>query len=94
MVGWVAYDSVQNQIITSWRGSADLRNWLEDFTFDTVEFPYCKSCRIHAGFYEMYKTNEKEINAAFESLIKKYPTAKILTTGHSMGAALAVVSAI
>ncbi len=42
----------------------------------------------------MYKINEKEINAAFETLIRKYPTAKVLTTGHSMGAALAVVSAI
>lgn len=42
----------------------------------------------------MFTTNEKEIMEAVKNMIQKYPDAKILNTGHSMGAALAVVSAI
>lgn len=84
---------MEKRIVSSWRGSADLRNWLEDFTFDTLEY-HCKGCRIHAGFIEIYRSAEKRINEVYSNLLKKYPDAGLLATGHSMGAALSLINAL
>ena len=43
---------------------------------------------------EDYKIIEEKINEAVEKLIKKHATASILTTGHSLGGALAEIAAL
>lgn len=51
--------------------------------------PYdCKGCAVHAGFLEDYRLIEGKVDAKVTALIQKYPTARILATGHSLGGAL------
>ena len=91
IVGFVAYDRDANQILLAWRGTADLRNWVEDFNFETVEYSACKGCVIHSGFYESYRSVSRKVNEAVDKLIAAYPSCTIASTGHSLGGALAAV---
>lgn len=58
---FIGYESEKNQIIVSFRGSANLQNWIEDFTFDKVPYKHCSKCDIHQGFYEDYLVIAAEI---------------------------------
>lgn len=49
--------------------------------------------KIRRGFLELYKSMSIEITQEFDKLLKQYPTARVIITGHSLGAALAVVCA-
>ena len=73
--GFVVYDQTKNLIVVSLRGSANIENWIEDFTFDTVPFSKCKDCRVHNGFMDDYDTIEHKIHEAVDNLVKAYPSA-------------------
>ena len=73
--GFVVYDQTKNLIVVSLRGSANIENWIEDFTFDSVPFSKCKDCRVHNGFMEDYDSTQSKIHEAVDNLLKAYPTA-------------------
>ena len=73
--GFVAYDETKNLIVVSLRGSANIENWIEDFTFDSVPFSKCKGCRVHNGFMADYDSIQSKIHEAVDNLVKAYPTA-------------------
>jgi hypothetical protein len=54
----------------------------------------CKGCEVHAGFLDDYKIIEGKVDAKISELLKKYPTARILATGHSLGAALSEIGGL
>ena len=83
-----------NSIIISWRGTVDIRNWLEDFSFYQVGYPSCQNCFIHEGFYLSFLSVKSKTFQTFDDLLRKYPSADVIVTGSSLGGALAVVSAI
>lgn len=49
--------------------------------------------KIRRGFLELYKSMSIEITQELDKLLKRYPGARVIVTGHSLGAALAVVCA-
>lgn len=59
-----------------------------------MPYVYCFNCRIHAGFYADYLLLEPAVNAKVQKLVDAHPTATILASGHSLGAALASISAM
>jgi len=80
--------------VASFRGSIDWQNWIEDANFEKIEYSNCFGCLIHAGFYAGYLTVAKSVTARVDSILQNHPTAQILTTGHSLGAALSAIAAI
>jgi len=82
-------------IVLAFAGTDDasIRNWIEDFNFPRKK-PYsnCKKCSVHEGFYNAYESVQEQVRAAIKSLSQTHPTAKIIITGHSLGAALAVIA--
>lgn len=50
------------------------------------------SCEIHSGYLEAWEDVESIVAAALESATAKYPTYKIIFTGHSLGAAIAAIA--
>ena len=49
---------------------------------------------MHRGFYTSFLDVEPQLIAAVKPLLAKYPTASLLVTGHSLGAALATFAAV
>ncbi|MDH5216825.1 MAG: lipase family protein [Gammaproteobacteria bacterium] len=49
--------------------------------------------KIRRGFLELYKSMSNEVTVELDKLLKRYPDARVIVTGHSLGAALAVVCA-
>ena len=112
-LAYVGYNAARDHIVIAVRGSANAMNWLDDFTFELVPFPYCDvpynssatsnggvrgwaggGCKVHKGFYEIYKALSVRMLPAVKQLMAKYPSAALFATGHSMGAAVATLAAV
>jgi hypothetical protein len=93
-MGYVGYMASKNVILIVMRGTKDIRNWLEDFSFKMINYAPCKGCLIHEGFYYSYVSIYEKFNPALVKLTELYPSAKIVATGSSLGGALATVAAL
>jgi hypothetical protein len=83
-----------DRIIFVFRGTVDVKNWLEDFSFAQTTYRRCSGCKVHDGFYLSYLSVATQIQAAVKVLKGKYPSKEIVMTGASLGAALATFGAI
>jgi putative lipase involved disintegration of autophagic bodies len=92
----MGYDSASKSIITSFRGSSNVMNFLEDADFYKVDYnqPNCNNCQVHQGFYLAYKSLKDDILAYAKTLKAKYSSATVVVTGHSLGAAEAMLGAV
>jgi hypothetical protein len=93
----VGYDSASNSIITSFRGSDNIKNWLEDANFIKSDYGHsgCSNCKVHSGFINCYNSLKDSLNSYLKNTM--YPTysgAKVVVTGHSLGAAESMFAAI
>lgn len=78
------------------RGSESILNWVTNL--DTTKtaytsYPEC-NCQVHAGFYAAEQRALSQVLNQVGKLRTTYPTAKVKTTGHSLGAALATLTAL
>lgn len=86
-------------IVVAFRGSANDLNWMEDFYIAKMApnndiYKVCPKCRVHSGFYNSWVSLAVKVTAAVKNLQKQYSEAPILVTGHSLGAAQAVLAAV
>ena len=91
---FVGYDPALQEIIISSRGSCNARNWIEDFNFEVEPYFRCEGCFIHAGFYSDYLLNEKKMEVSVKNIMASYRVRRIVSTGHSLGAALSSIIGI
>ncbi|WP_312640483.1 lipase family protein [Hydrogenoanaerobacterium sp.] len=78
----------------TFRGTDSCKDWLTDFTFWQKVVPYnnaTSKIRVHAGFINAYKSDT--IRDKIHNLITK-DVFFVRITGHSYGAALAVLCAV
>ena len=52
--GYIAYDSRENKIVLSYRGTSTLGNKLNDMNFLKTNYDECDGCQVHEGFYNAY----------------------------------------
>lgn len=84
-----------NTLVIGFRGSEEtgITDWITDLKFAQQVFPYGdgnNNIKVHYGFSEAYKSvREAVLDAA-----KKTPHKRIMTTGHSLGGALAKLAAL
>lgn len=91
--GYVALDTVREEIVVAFRGSNGVRNWIADFVFLLEKFPDCTDCYVHTGFYESWQEIGSYAREYVKAAYALYPTYKLVTTGHSLGAAVATIAA-
>ena len=91
-LAYTAYYPEKNEVLIIFRGTqmTSVLNWISDIDFISTAYPYCSGCRVHQGFYKAYLTIRDPMMAAIQKLYEKYPTARKLVAGHSLGGALAV----
>lgn len=92
--GIIGFSKRYQSVIVAFRGSMDVKNWLDNLTFLKTraykEFPQAK---VHQGFYWVYRSVATALMPIVRSLVKKHRGAPLLVTGHSLGAAVAVICA-
>ena len=59
-----------------------------------MDYPRCEKCRVHNGFYKTYLNLANNLLACAYTLHNDFPDAPIWVTGHSLGAAQAVLAAL
>lgn len=92
--GYIGYQPDINAIIVSFRGSEDINNWMSNLEFIRIDYPLCSGCSVHEGFYHAEQAVYSSIKSEIQALMSKYPSYDVVLTGHSLGAALATLTAL
>lgn len=89
-------DAFNNSFVIGFRGSEETgaADWITDLKFVLAEYPFAPgkdpAIKVHYGFIEAYTSvRDAVLNAA-----KSTKHAGIITTGHSLGGALATLAAM
>ena len=92
----VGYDAASHSIISTFRGTSNVVNWIEDADFFKVSYSKsgCGSCEVHKGFLNAYNSLAGDYLPYFKSLASKYSGANIIVIGHSLGGAEATLAAV
>lgn len=80
--------------MVSFRGTDNIANWIENINFERAPYIHCVHCEIHAGWYTAYEDIAPALNARIEDLLRIYPTARLLATGHALGGAMAMIAGL
>jgi hypothetical protein len=91
--GFTGYSSTIGGIILSFRGSSNIQNWIINLSFNQIAYSRCSNCKVHNGFYTGFNTVKATVVSQIQALKALHRDAKIYITGHSLGGALAVISA-
>ena len=78
----------------SFRGSTDIKNWINNLQVGFTSYSGCSGCSIHQGFYVSYKSIISTVKKQVSSLKSLYRNSGIYITGHSLGGALASIISI
>lgn len=92
--GFIGYIPNRCQIYVVFRGSQSLADWFYNLDSTLLPFPHCSNCYVHKGFYEAEISVLKTIVETVHELLQQFPDFEVIVTGHSLGAALATLTAI
>jgi triacylglycerol lipase len=85
--GFVARDQASKAVFVVFRGTQSPEDWMSDLTFPQVAHPWG---RVEAGFWFLYAQCSADVRNAVKSA---GGSGKPIVTGHSLGAALALLAA-
>lgn len=93
--GYVARDTATNNIIVSVAGSQNIQNWVENLNVTKQAFPWagCTGCAVESGFYFATTALQSQMLDAL-SVLNAEGASGMVFTGHSLGAAVTLLTAV
>ncbi|UPK93638.1 hypothetical protein LCI18_004573 [Fusarium solani-melongenae] len=91
--GYVSTDNVRKEIVLSIRGSSNIRNWLTNVDFGQSSCSYVRDCGVHTGFRNAWDEIAQRARDAVAKARAVNPSYKVISTGHSLGGAVATLGA-
>eukprot|EP01038_Epipyxis_sp_PR26KG_P010629 gene10629-14272_t len=94
--GFIGYLPSNRMIYVVYRGSESARNWwtnLDVIKTNYVSYPECK-CQVHAGFYASEQKVIQLVLSEVQRLQASLTGYEVMCTGHSLGAAMAQLTAM
>eukprot|EP01039_Chlorochromonas_danica_P005439 gene5439-5987_t len=92
--GLIGFIPSQKMIYIAFRGTTSLIDWLNDFDTILVPYPPCQGCEVHQGFYLAEQDVFPIVLCQVRSLLREHSDYDVMVTGHSLGAALATLTAL
>lgn len=94
ILAFLAISPATSELILSVRGTTSLTNWLDDVLWARAATSLCSGCEAHLGFLTAYSELVAAINASLVTALARYPSYRIVVTGHSLGGAVATLLAL
>ena len=85
---------LNNKIYVAIRGTDSYENWLDDGECWMDSVDYCDDCKIHHGFHKCRDHVTDFVLSKVKLLRQDHPTYKIVSIGHSLGAAISTLLAM
>ncbi|KAA8493617.1 Lipase [Porphyridium purpureum] len=99
--GFVGVNHEARHIVSSFRGTVSLRNWISNLQFMLVDPGRCDEftalppdVRLHQGFYSTYHSISRGMIDEVLKLHAECPDYTVYVTGHSLGGAMASMHAM
>ena len=92
--GYIAHNKKDDEIILAFRGSSNFDNWVTNLKFDKVKYKDVPKAEVHYGFNQAYEEVAGQVISTIKQYLAAHPSATLLFTGHSLGAALVTLAAL
>lgn len=95
--GYVAFRPEANEIVVAFSGTSSGWQVLQDLNFFMRRYPVPPTWQhagVHSGFWNVYTGIRLAVAGAIASARQAYPDAKLVLTGHSMGAVMCYLIAL
>jgi predicted lipase len=90
----VATDATNNLTVISFQGTESSKQAKADLNLNLMNITHvCSDCRTHTGFWQSWQEARPIVTETVQNLRTKFPTYKIIVTGHSLGGAIATLAA-
>ncbi|KAI8141661.1 lipase [Fennellomyces sp. T-0311] len=90
----VGRDDSQQAIYVVFRGSASINNWMANLNAILANYRGATGARVHAGFQNSYQDVQSRLMTTVRAQINRYPSYRVVVTGHSLGGATALLHAL